>query len=658
MSEDGSHAQQVMGALAAAVSALGGTARPQQQHMVAAVQAALKDGEHLLLQAGTGTGKSLGYLIPAALRAVKHDETVVVATATLGLQRQLVEKDAPVVADAVQSLGVRRPRIALLKGRANYLCRLKLAEAPEDSLEADRPRSGSRLQKQALEVREWAEQTETGDRDDFSDSIDQRIWRAVSVSGRECVGRQRCPFGDECFAELARMRAVEADVVLTNHAMLAIDMQGQADTLPEHTAVIVDEAHDLTERITAAGTQSLTAAQVETLANGCRKVGAVEIGESLLAQAERLEQALQGWGDILGERKRAQELTEALTLSLTRLRDETHRALSEIGADGDPGAADGRKQAVRAAAQDVHDLAGRLLACSPSDVTWWSVAEAGIRVSCAPLSVRSILQQHLLAERTMVATSATLTLGGTFDQIAMDLGLAGADVAGSWQSLDVGSPFDYANQAILYAPRNLPRPGRDGPADAVLAEICELVAAAGGRTLVLASSWRSVDAIEQALRKCVPNSVSVIVQERGVPPSAAVAQFTAEHGSVLVGTMSLWQGIDVVGSSLSSVVIEKIPFPRPDDPVVAARQQQIDEAGGRGFFSVSVPRAALLLAQGTGRLIRSTQDRGVVSILDSRFVTAGYGGFLRKSLPDYWTTHDRQAVLQALRRLAQEPTEE
>jgi ATP-dependent DNA helicase DinG len=281
------------------------------------------------------------------------------------------------------------------------------------------------------------------------------------------------------------------------------------------------------------------------------------------------------------------------------------------------------------------------------------------------LSVSQVLRSNLLTQSPVIATSATLTVGKGFDAMAKSIGFIVADGAdeeigsdeidpGNLQMLDVGSPFDFANQGVLYMPKHLPEPGRDGPSLEVLTELGELIDAAGGRTLALFSSWRGVEAADLHLRKVLAElPIKIITQKRGDAVAPLVERFAADETSILLGTMSLWQGVDVPGNSCILVAIDRIPFPRPDEPVMSARAAQADSTGGSGFMQISVPRAALLLAQGTGRLIRSVDDRGVVAILDSRIVTKRYGSVLLNSMPPLWRTSEKGVVIDSLRRLAE-----
>lgn len=644
-------------ALAAVVASIGGDERDGQLRMAQAVAAALDGDGHAVVQAGTGTGKSVGYLVPAALHATAADGgAVVIATATIALQKQLVDRDLPRVAEALGPVIGRPLRFAVLKGRNNYVCLQKLHGAPaEDESEAlfDAPRSA--LGQQATAVRAWAEGTTTGDRDEYPDDIDPRVWRGFSVGRRECVGEARCAFGEECFTALRRVKAQEADIVVTNHAMLAIDALEGIPVLPEHDAVIIDEGHELVDRATAAVTGELTVAMVERGLTRSRKLLDGETAERLQDAAESLDDALRLAAAALSGPTRLEELGRDLVLALTVVRDACHQAMAEVNADKDgkdPDAMAARQQA-RGALEEVHDVAGTLLAMGAHDVVWLDPGENRAPVlKVAPLSVAGLLRTALFDRTPVAITSATLTVGGGFDALLMSLGLDAEETT----TVDVGSPFDHARQGILYVAKDVPAPGRDGVAMEALDELADLIVAAGGRTLALFSSWRGVERAAEYLRVRLGDdpALPILVQRRGDAVGSLVERFAADPGCTLLGTVSLWQGVDVPGESCILVVIDRIPFPRPDDPLLAARQKAVDDAGGSGFRSVSVPRAGLLLAQGAGRLIRGTGDRGVVAVLDSRLATAGYARALRDSLPPFWYTTDRKTVIGALERLRDE----
>lgn len=662
-----------------AVAALGGVPREGQRRMTEAVAEALRTGEHLMVQAGTGTGKSLGYLVPAVAHAVEAGERVVVSTATLALQRQVLTRDLPIVAEALTpSLG-RAPKVALLKGWQNYLCVHKIAGGypPEDSatlfdiepsagqtpVAADHPEdagadrgatSGQRLGAEVVRLRQWAQETDTGDRDDLVPGVSERAWRQVSVTSLECLG-QRCPMLAECFPEHARGLAREADVVVTNHAMLGIAASGSPGVLPEHSVLVVDEAHELTDRITSQATSELSAASIETAARLVRRNG-VPTSE-LDAAAAQLGAVLMD----LPEGRFPRGLPDAARTAVEAVRDAARTLLTQLKpAAGDKeSAADGGRKVAQATLLVVFEIAERMAAGGAYDVLWSSRSAdgaggrgAGItRLCIAPLNVSGLVRTNLLTERTGVLTSATLALGGTFEPLARTVGLAGGSDGETppWSAIDVGTPFDYARQGILYIARHLPAPGREPTTQTQLDEIAELITAAGGRTLGLFSSRRAALAAAEAMRERL--DVPVLCQGDDQLPTL-VAQFAADPETCLFGTLSLWQGVDVPGPSCQLVLIDRIPFPRPDDPIGSARTEAVAAAGGNGFMQVSAAHAALLLAQGAGRLIRSSQDRGVVAVLDPRLATARYGSFLTRSMPGLWPTTDRDTVTAALRRLA------
>ncbi|MEV4491514.1 ATP-dependent DNA helicase [Micromonospora coxensis] len=686
--------------LAAAVGAVpGGAARPGQQQMTEAIERSVVSREHLLVQAGTGTGKSLAYLAPA----LTVDGPVVVSTATLALQSQLVEHDLPRLAEAVEPLLGRRPTFAVLKGRHHYLCLARLDSSTEDDpgdTLFDAPGGGSgggtkwlgeagRLGKQIQRLRDWADETHTGDRDELDPGVDDQAWRLVSMPARECVGATRCPFGQECFAEASRARAREADIVVTNHSLLAVDMLAGRHIVPPHKLLIVDEAHELADRVSSAAQAELVPELIDRSTRRARPLLKPDV-------ADRLTEAGDALAVGLAEAP-AGRLTAGLPAPLreacTLLDGATRAALDAIGEvksdDPDPV----RKQQAKAALDELSTTAQRLLEEADHDVAWVEKPDNGSRraLVVAPLSVAGTLATHLYDERTVVATSATLTLGGRFDTVARALGLdapppappspAAAALAAStargdaaatpvavasgsraatgtvpategpgWRSLDVGSPFDYARQGILYVAAHLPRPSVSGLPEAAGEELLALVGALGGRTLGLFSSRRAAQQAAELVR--ARTDLPVLLQGEEALP-LLVRRFREERSSCLFGVMSLWQGVDVPGDSCQLVVIDRLPFPRPDEPLAAARAAAVDAGGGSGFASVSVPIAAVRLAQGVGRLIRATGDRGVVAVLDSRLETArGYGPFLRRSLPPFWYTTRPEVARGALERLA------
>ena len=630
--------------------------------MVHAVADAISKREHLLVQAGTGTGKSLAYLIPAVVHAFATGRPSVVATATLTLQAQIVDSDMPRLAKSIAPILGRQPTYALVKGRRNYLCRHKLSGGfPTDDegslLSVETVDANvSWLGAEVVRLRSWAESTQSGDRDELLPGVSERAWRQVSVAAHECLG-QKCPMVTECFVEQARSGAKDVDVVVTNHAFMAIDSFEGRQMLPEHDLLIVDEGHDLVDRVTSTITDELTAPMI---AGAAKRAGR-------LAGTEQVTDASEFLAAIVDEMPegRLNGIPDSLSLALARVRDSARGVQTELK-PASPEDNDGARQVARAAIDEIFENAERILQERELDVAWVSKdPRRGTVLKVAPMSVAMLMREKIFGDRTVIMTSATLELGGTFDAVAGTLGLRG-EGAPSWRGLDVGSPFDYPKQAIAYVAKHLPPPGRDGLAPETLDEIEELVRAAGGRTLGLFSSMRAAVAATAAMRERFKDTgagaenhtekdtatgrIEFICQGED-QTSTLVRKFARDARTCLFGTLSLWQGVDVPGSSCQLVIIDRIPFPRPDDPLSSARSQAIARMGGNGFMAVSATHAALRLAQGAGRLLRRGDDRGVVAILDSRMMTARYAGFLQKSLPPFWPTIDKAMVLAALTRL-------
>ena len=654
--------EKVRTALDAAVAAIEGSPREGQIAMAEAVANALSDRHHLLVQAGTGTGKSLAYLVPALV----HGKRVLVATATLALQRQLVERDLPRVRQALENELGREISFAVYKGVGNYLCLQKMNA--DESHDSEVLVDISTLERDARRLREWAAKPGiSGDRDDAPE-VDRRVWLANSTSGRECVGADDCRFGSECFAVNAKAKAQTADIVVTNHTLLAIEIVDSHPILPERDAVILDEAHEFMDRTTQAVTEELTAGRVSRAAAMARKHMPGKLASALDKAADAFADALdsysQDYRSRSDEERRLIELPDELVAPIRKVKEAAEAVVAAINADSeiiDPDTIAERAR-VKGAVNEVKSTAQKLLKNSDGSVLWFEPNFSTLYL--APLDVSSVLRENLFTQTPVIATSATLSVGKSFDAIARNLGISGEfedeeDSVGidpnNVQMLDVGSPFDFAAQGMLYLPKHLPEPGRDGPSIEALVELGELIDAAGGRTLALFSSWRGVEMADDHLRRVLAElPIKIITQKRGDSVGSLVDRFAEDPTSILLGTMSLWQGVDVPGPACTLVAIDRIPFPRPDDPVMSARASKADASGGSGFMQVSLPRAALLLAQGTGRLIRSIEDRGVVAILDSRIVNKRYGSVLLNSMPPLWRTGEGAVVKESLRRLHQQ----
>jgi len=628
--------------------------------MARATALALESGQHLLVQAGTGVGKSLAYLVPALVHAVKTNQPVLVATATLALQRQIMEKDLPLALDAVKDQLERPPKAALLMGRANYLCRSKVAgDYPSDQeslfdLDQDGPAStASPLAKELRWVNQWAKQTVTGQRDSIEGGVTQRAWRRASVSGLECTG-SKCPYLDECFAELARDEAGQADLVVTNHAMLALHLEGQ-QVLPEFGAVVIDEAHQLTASITRAQTSDLDHHTVARATRACDHLGVstADLEKAGQALAAALETTPEGW--LRGE------LPEPLDLATAALQAA---ARSAITAANKAEATDAARQQALAALDQLREVCRRLAprgtggaagSSVRSQVVWCSTGrrdrEQDPSLHVAPLSVAAAIRDKLLAQATAIMTSATLTVGDSFHSPALAAGLLDTEEGEIWRGLQAASPFDYQAQAIFYVAKHLPAPSREGRAGMGQYQLmAQLIDAANGGALGLFTAQAAAEAAAAAVRPKVDYEV---LCQGETSLAALVDQFLAEEDTCLFGTMSLWQGLDAPGSTCRLVMIDRLPFPRPDDPLVQARQQAAARAGRNAFMEVAASQAATLLAQGVGRLIRNSADQGLVAVLDSRLATARYGPFLRAGLPPMWQTTELDQAIASLGRLGE-----
>lgn len=633
---------------------------------------AFLESRHLMVQAGTGTGKSIAYVIPSILFALQENKPVVISTSTLALQRQLIRKDLPIVVGALASVLNRTPTFAVAKGRHHYVCKFKLNSIePEPEAAALFETANSRLSREVKRVRTWAYETETGDREDLVPAADSRVWRAISVSGTECMGATRCSFSTECFAEMAREEARTADIIVTNHAMLVLHAIEGVPLLPEYAALVIDEGHDLVDRVTSQATMEITASALDTVLRRVKEfvttkalVNFEEARESLSLALLELQKPFPR--QIVLDLSNFPEAQHQYVIDLSRLLNEiktlesaVRDIQSELSGEATSELDDeqtARKTYAKSAINDLWKALRRVLSGSDNDVSWLEASSQTIKV--APLEIAQLLRNDLFADVPVVLTSATLKIGGDFKQTAQNVGLEMpvSDVEQTlneldWKAIDVGTPFYAAEQGMLYVAADLAPPSRDGIQDEQLERLAELIQSAKGRTLALFSSWRAlekaVDFIEskQVLEK-IPSTL--YVQRRGDIVADLVTKFAEDVSSTLFGTISLWQGVDVPGQSCSLVVIDRIPFPRPDDPLFAARSRHVEQKGGNGFMEVSVNRAALLMAQGAGRLIRSMDDQGMVAVLDSRLATARYRDFILKSMPEFTRTDKKEVALKFL----------
>ena len=599
----------------------GGEQRPGQRRMCAAVASALDQNRHLVVEAGTGTGKSMAYLAPL----VTSGKKAVVATATKALQDQLVNKDLPQLA---QALG-RPLKYAVLKGRSNYICRKKLIDLATAAgreqgqlIAAGSVMEASRIREEITRLAAWADETFDGDRAGLDFEPSARAWEAVSVSGRECPGAANCPSGTECFAERARNKAADVDVLVVNHHLYFLHVFTDAEILPPHDAAVLDEAHTLEDIAASAAGVSITRGRFRSAARTVRAaVRNSRTAAAVDSAGERLRDALRPYRDRL-----VSQLPEGLSDVVVQCRRRLVTADAEIR--DAPGDETRQRMARRSLAALVDDL-DQVSDTETESAVWVEGSDHNPAWRTAPVDVGPILQERLWASTPAVLTSATVPMN-----LVDRLGLPGEGC----ESLDVGSPFDFRNRGLLYCAKHLPAPRDAGWARAVQKEIARLVAAAGGRTLALFTSYTAMRSAAEAIR----DTTSLQIYCQGdLPSPELIRRFAAEEKSCLFATMTMWQGVDVPGRSLSLVAVDRIPFARPDDPLMVARRNRL---GAHAFREIDVPRAATLLAQGAGRLIRSASDRGVVAVLDSRLNTAPYRWDLINSLPPFRRTGDMAVV--------------
>jgi ATP-dependent DNA helicase DinG len=616
-------APEIAEALEEVVSQLpgGGEVRDGQRRMAEAVADAIGSGRHLVVQAGTGTGKTLAYLVPAVVTGAR----VVVATATKALQDQLAGKDLPFLEAHVG----REFSWAILKGRSNYVCRQRVAELLADregrlEIAGDDPGLTAVLR--------WAEDTHVGDRAELPVEPRPAVWEAVSVGADECPGAAKCPKGETCFAEGARRRAAEADVIVVNTHLYGTHLAAGGVVLPPHDLVVLDEAHRVEEVVSSTAGSELTAGRVGAAAHAVGRVIADDrLVTDLLADASRLGDVLDG---LLGERldPPPARLVDLLTSLRSKLEKATAALKQVPEKDSDVVARRNR------ATQQLTGLAEAILKASvvpTGSVAWVEGRAGGARLRIAPIDVAALLADQLWSETTAVLCSATIP-----PRLPERLGIPRANLV----ELDVGSPFDYEANALLYCATHLPDPRQERSA-AVHDEIAALVEAAGGRTMALFTSWKAMQAAVEALR---PRLATPVLAQGEQPKPALLRAFTDDPATSLFATMSFWEGVDVPGPSLSCVIIDKLPFARPDDPLLEARREQV---GARAFELIDLPRAITLLAQGTGRLIRTADDRGLVAVLDPRLASARYRWDLIRGLPPMPRTKDREAAVEFLRGL-------
>jgi ATP-dependent DNA helicase DinG len=611
----------------------GGEVRPGQQRMCAGVADAIEQGVPAVFRAPTGSGKSAAYL--AACLAAR--EPVVVATASIALQDQLATKDVPhVVAHAGL---VPPPEVAVLKGRANYVCRARLAEreraAQQGTLDLAATGATAKVRDDLAAITAWAQSTITGDRAELATEPDPEAWRQVSVGGDECPGASQCPHGGSCFAERATATAREADLIVVSTHLYALHLAIGGYLLPDHRVVVFDEVHEVESIVSQVLGVSITPGRLRWLATSARNAQAGERPalDAVVAASSMLEEAL---APLDGQRLDPSALPDPVVAAITSARDSVNRLVesarkSAAAADTSRAAASGAAAEAKAAALRIVKSGGQLVTdldrpAAPGVDAVVFVEGSSLRV--APLDVASTLRTMLWDEGVVgIGASATID-----DRLPARLGMSSTTV------VDIESTFDVRRNGLLYVPR-LPDPRHADWEAAAHDELAELIAAAGGRTLALFTSWARTRAAAAALRPRI--STPVLVQGEA-PRAQLLAGFVQEEAASLFATTSFWQGVDAPGRTCVLVTLDRLPFPRPDEPIVQALRER---AGDRAFDEVDLPRTATMLAQGVGRLLRTADDRGVVAVLDRRLAEAGYRRAILDAVPRLRRTRERSEAV-------------
>ena len=629
----------VSDALEIATSALPHSeSRPGQKEMAHAVDEALHEGKHLIVQAGTGTGKTIAYLVPAIVAGKR----TVVTTATKALQDQLAHKDLPFLVQHLSEYVNRDITFAVLKGRSNYVCRQRLAElngeTEKKNRKADSPtllevdEMSQSVRREIDLISEWTKTTKSGDMADISWSPSDRALRAVSVGSDECPGARRCPVGGTCFSELARFKASEADIVVVNTHLYGLHVASGGQLLPEHEVLIVDEAHGLEDIMSDTVGVSIHAGNFNFFAGVVKRIIAdPKVISDIVNIGTMLDEVLSPIHN--------QRISAPLPLEVTAVLAEGRRIVARIldilrtieTRDDDSNQRKLRAQTLATRLADTIDVA---LKTDDTYVPYISGTVDHPKLDIAPLDVGPVLDAGVWQKTTAILTSATVP-----SKMADRIGLP----VSKTQLCNVESPFDYQSNAVLYCSKHLPNPNSPEFTKLMHEELFHLISAAGGRTLALFTSYRALDAAVDAMRKRLPNT---ILSQREYQKNQLVKLFSEDESSCLFATSGFFQGIDIPGRTLSLVTLDRIPFPRPDDPLLSARR---DAIGDRAFREIDLPRAATLLAQATGRLIRNATDRGVVAVFDPRLGNAGYRRDILGSMPPMRKSVDRQEVEEFLR---------
>jgi ATP-dependent DNA helicase DinG len=605
----------------------GGESREGQREMVRAVASALTRRRHCVIEAGTGVGKSLAYLVPA----VMSGERVVVATATKNLQDQLASKDAPQVAAHVPGV-----RVAVLKGKQNYLC-LNRAQSLSGGAQlsfddgAEMPRG---VADQMRRILRWGNDTATGDLDELPFEVDSRARRAVSVTPQECLHRAKCPQGQNCFAELAKDRAEESSILIVNAHLYASHLASGSMLLPQHEYVVFDEAHEILDIFASLLGTSLNAARLRALATVARSL----LGESDRPTADQLLSSADRFATLLlsqYERNELKGLDEACRVELATANEHVTKLVEHLR-DLPTASSDAEARKLRALGPAIHlanDLE-RVNNVKDTELLYLARRDREIDVEISLVDVGPRLRSDLWPNVTGILTSATIP-----DTLAKNLGLDGIVTE------HVASPFNYADNGLLYVPEKFPERNDPSAEAAIVEELVGLIGAAGGRTLALFTNRSVMMRVAEAV---APRLDTEVLVQGSFSRARLIEAFRESHEASLFAVTSFWQGIDVPGHSLSLVTIDRLPFSVPNDPLAEARRERADHP----FFEVDLPRATMLLAQGVGRLIRNKDDRGVVAVLDTRLASARYRSVMFKKLPPMKRTRDREQVHEFLRELA------
>ena len=655
----------------------GGTARLGQRQLCVAMASGVDSGSNTLAEAGTGTGKTYAYLAvaTAAIRVAKLEgggkpvKRVVIVTATKALQEQLVNEDLPAVAAALCNDGFSFS-FALLKGRNNYLCAAKHVDTQNrvafgGALFDNTEGRGARVAAGDLDrIEQWVAVSVTGDRAEMNPDVSDVAWRAVSVAASECPGRKSCSMGDVCWAERAREHAKTVDIVVVNAALYATALASEATLFGDHQLVILDEAHQFDSAITDANTVTLSGASIRTAAKSAQKSGGDrELSAPLSAAADVLDTLCQqtvqkaeadSFDGVLLELNH--EWVEVLSL-VAEKSDSLATNLSQLAKDH---AQTERASVSDARAREISGLtniaqAARGILGRTDKMAVWASEKYGGRaeVTVAPIDVSGLLAATLWANTAVIACSATLKHAGSLDGYARRVGASNH----AYIKSDVQSPFDYQKNALLYVAKHLPDPRDAGFAGLAAAHIGDLALAANGRTLSLHTSFKAMQLAADLLRDRLQTFGLRVLVQGEASREAIITDLRASGSSnaggvVVFATQSFWTGVDVPGDGLICVIIDKLPFARPTDPLSMARRNTVEARGGNAFAEIDVPRAATLLAQGAGRLIRSETDRGVVAVLDQRLATKTYRKQLLAGLPPFARSIDADAVKTFLRNIA------